>query len=400
MTVQAVILGEAPGRLWGLSSRERLTRQLRRAGASPAADRAAVPTGRGSVVLVRADHVYDDRVIATLVNSPGVLLRAGSQPDAALVAAHVPAGQAAAAAEALSGGRAGDALGAALRAVTPRTLVPAYEKQLRKAAPPFVRRIVPAARRELEDQLFAGSYKGVTDLITKWVWPVPARWVTRVCAAAGVHPNLVTATGAVLVVAAGVLFAAGEYAAGLLLGWLMTFLDTVDGKLARVTITSSRFGHYLDHVTDLVHPPLWYIAWGVGLTGLEPGLRGSALTTTLTVIVVGYVVGRLVEGAFHLWLGAFSIFMWRRVDSCFRLVTARRNPNLILLTAGTLAGRPDLGLIAVAVWTAATSAILVVRVIMAARERATTGPLRSWLLDAGDRASLTDRLFAAPVAER
>ena len=49
------------------------------------------------------------------------------------------------------------------------------------------------------------------------------------------------------------------------MGWLMTFLDTVDGKLARVTVTSSRIGDVLDHGLDIIHPPLWYIAWGVGL---------------------------------------------------------------------------------------------------------------------------------------
>ena len=42
----------------------------------------------------------------------------------------------------------------------------------------------------------------------------------------------------------------------------MTFLDTVDGKLARVTLTSSPFGNVLDHSLDLIHPPFWYWAWG------------------------------------------------------------------------------------------------------------------------------------------
>jgi phosphatidylglycerophosphate synthase len=42
-------------------------------------------------------------------------------------------------------------------------------------------------------------------------------------------------------------------------------LDTVDGKLARVTVTSGRFGHCFDHIIDLIHPPVWYILWGRGL---------------------------------------------------------------------------------------------------------------------------------------
>ncbi len=48
----------------------------------------------------------------------------------------------------------------------------------------------------------------------------------------------------------------------------MTFLDTVDGKLAHVTLTSSRFGHIFDHSLDLLHPPFCYLAWGLGLERL------------------------------------------------------------------------------------------------------------------------------------
>ena len=44
----------------------------------------------------------------------------------------------------------------------------------------------------------------------------------------------------------------------------MTFLDTVDGKLARTTLTSSKWGDIFDHGIDLVHPPFWYVAWGAG----------------------------------------------------------------------------------------------------------------------------------------
>jgi phosphatidylglycerophosphate synthase len=40
-----------------------------------------------------------------------------------------------------------------------------------------------------------------------------------------------------------VLFWHGDYGWGLLAGWVMTFLDTVDGMLARVTLTATRFGN-------------------------------------------------------------------------------------------------------------------------------------------------------------
>src|SRR3546814_15296996 len=76
----------------------------------------------------------------------------------------------------------------------------------------------------------------------------------------------------------------------------MTFLDTVDGKLARVTVTHTKFGNVFDHGIDLVHPPFWYWAWMIGLqaTGMTPP---DALPL-LAVIVGGYVLQRAEEGVF------------------------------------------------------------------------------------------------------
>jgi hypothetical protein len=90
----------------------------------------------------------------------------------------------------------------------------------------------------------------------------PAKRIVRWCAARGVTPNAVTAASFVLTCAAAWLFVHGHFASGLAAGWIMTLLDTVDGKLARVTVQSSRFGHYFDHGIDLLHPPFWYLCWG------------------------------------------------------------------------------------------------------------------------------------------
>ena len=53
----------------------------------------------------------------------------------------------------------------------------------------------------------------------------------------------------------------------------MTFLDTVDGKLARVTLTSSRFGNWLDHGNDIIHPPLWWLCLANGLALGSPEVQ-------------------------------------------------------------------------------------------------------------------------------
>jgi phosphatidylglycerophosphate synthase len=283
-----------------------------------------------------------------------------------------------------------------IRVETPQTLAVSFQARLLKFDPPFALPVTGQNRRELERRLFAWSYKGVTDLVTKWAWPLPARWAVGQCVRLGIRPNQVTAVSLALVVLAGLLFARGHFGWGLLAGWIMTFLDTVDGKLARVTVTSSRFGHYFDHLIDLVHPPAWYILWGIGLSVFRPAPIWFDTGAVLWYIVAGYIAGRLAEGLFQWRLGRFGIFCWRPADSYFRLVTARRNPNLLLLTLSVLAGRPDLGLLAVAFWTVLTSGILLLRLAAGAVERRQRGALRSWLADAGSDAwagTLAARLF-------
>ncbi|RLC27143.1 MAG: hypothetical protein DRH56_03500, partial [Deltaproteobacteria bacterium] len=70
----AFIFKESAVPLWGLSSRRRLERVLRRAGITDfTEDPGSVPAGR-TVLLIRGDYLYDDRVINALVETPGVLL--------------------------------------------------------------------------------------------------------------------------------------------------------------------------------------------------------------------------------------------------------------------------------------------------------------------------------------
>ncbi len=398
MTLYAHILGEAPVRLWGLSSSQRLQRVLERVGVTDVvADLASVP-GEGSVLILRGDYLFDNRVVNNLVKSPNVVLQLPSSTPGVAVAAHVPGSLASQVTEALRG-TAGTATLSGIRLETPESLAPSFHETLLKSDPPFVEPITPERQGMLEERLFSSSYKGVTDLVTKWVWPVPAQWATRLCVRLGVRPNPVTVISLLLVVAAGILFAQGLYGWGLLAGWLMTFLDTVDGKLARVTVTSSRFGNALDKGLDLIHPPLWYIAWGLGIQAFDPGISGLTLGLVFWLIVIGYITGRLIEGVFLVWLGVFGIFCWRPIDSYFRLITARRNPNLILLTMSLVAGRPDLGLVAVAVWTIVSSLLLLLRLFLALHARIVSGPLRSWLADIDGetgRRSLAARLFSGP----
>ena len=363
--LSGVIVGHSPLRVWALPSELRLQRQLTRVGAVE--DSSAVQR----LVLLRADWIYDDALVRALARSDEDVALVADDGVVVAIGMAAPTARATSAAALLADGQAPDGA----HRVTATQLADGYNDALRKREPPYLMPLNEADLPAIERRIFAGSYKGVTDLVTLYVWPAPARWVTRVCANNGITPNQVTSASLVLVFAAMWLFWNGHFGWGMLAAWVMTFLDTVDGKLARVTLQSSPWGNVFDHSIDLIHPPFWWWAWIVGLPAA--GFAYEHASGALTVIVAGYVLQRIEEGIF---MACFKMDMhvWQRFDSLLRLITARRNPNLLILSASLLVGRPDVGINVVAIWTVVCLELHALRIVQAAFARR-HGPLRSWL---------------------
>ncbi|MDE2365855.1 MAG: CDP-alcohol phosphatidyltransferase family protein [Betaproteobacteria bacterium] len=399
MITHILIIGDSETEIWGLSGRVRLQRMLAPLKqARLAADPGQIPAGAPALVL-RADHLFDAPVLTALIDSRTNFVLTSDQGRSAAV--RIAEGDVhSVLADFMTDGqeRNGRSFGQAYAALPRHTLkdlnLRNVRQNLKKRDPPYVLFISNENRETLESELYARSYKGVTDLVTKWLWPVPAFWTARFCVRFGLRPNHVTLLSLLFAVLAGVAFWYGHYGAGLVMGWLMTFLDTVDGKLARVTVTSSRIGDVLDHGLDIIHPPLWYIAWGAGLPA---GLAAVPDLPVLTgLILIGYIGGRLCEGAFQFGVASFDIFIWRPIDSFSRLITARRNPNLILLTSGWFMGRPDIGLWAVVIWHLLSTGFLAVRVVMGWQARRSHGTLHSWfeeIVPGRDDEKLAVRIF-------
>ena len=380
----AILVNRCEVRLWSLSQEERLRRALARSGVTALRTEGEASTATGSFVLLRTDFLLEDSLIKALVRTPDCLLVATlADGGSAAVAAQVSAQSLEPVLGLLRQPRSAphDLAAVDLAIQSPAELGSSYDQALRKRAAPFALPLAPSTRLAAERQMFRASYKGVTDFVTKWLWPWPAFWATRWCAARGISANMVTAVSLLFVLLAMGLFARGYFGVGLIVAWLMTFLDTVDGKLARVTLTSSRFGNVFDHGIDLLHPPFWYIAWYFGLAAGATQAQALLLAGAVWTAVIGYVVGRLQEG-FFLWRYRFEIHAWRPLDAAFRLFTARRNPNLAILTVAAIAGHPDVGLLAVAVWTLLSLAFHFGRIAQAERRRRTGQPVRSWLAEA------------------
>ena len=353
------LIGDNPTLLWGMTNAERLRRMARAEGLPD------TPPASGAQLFVNLDYVFDPVWLRHIITLPGTVVMDGD----ALVMAH------------LTGGMTPDDIAAhrdALTIIDYRDNPQIYNRQLRKLDTPFIQRLTPETRREIERKSYFGAYKGVTDLLTKYLWPELALWLTRIAASIGMTPNMVTAIGAALCIYATYLFAYGHYWTGMLAAFIFMVFDTVDGKLARCTITSSKWGNVADHGVDLVHPPFWWYFWGVGLGSWGLALSNQTFLLVMIAVVAGYVLQRVIEGMFIKDFG-MDVHVWRRFDSQFRLITARRNPNIAILFFATLAGRPDLGLIAVAWWTIISLVVHAVQLVQAYAQRRAGRPIVSWM---------------------
>src|SRR5262245_21012856 len=98
--------------IWGLSPEERLRRTLRAAGCtrieSVDAGAPLPAASAGSVLLLRCDYVFDERLVRALPDAPGTLLVTQGGVG---VAAHVAAARAGEAAQALANGAGTGLLG-------------------------------------------------------------------------------------------------------------------------------------------------------------------------------------------------------------------------------------------------------------------------------------------------
>lgn len=370
----ALILSNNNRNIWSLSGVNRLRKQLNALNITHISEEIKMIPDEGEVIVIDSDFLFEKRTLRKFIDSPsGLLLCPQSEIFAAAKCGYKDINKTV---EKI--GTKKNEFQLSHDTATPIDL-DGFDNDLRKTKPPLLLHQMDFTDYQLESILYGNSYKGVTDFVTKWWWPIPARLLVKKCSMAGISPNHVTILGAVLVVLSSYLFIHGYLFAGLLSGWLMTFLDTVDGKLARVTEQSSKIGHVLDHGMDIIHPPIWYFCWGFGLLSTT-NLYGFNLEYLSVIMIVAYIAGRIVEGTFE-GLGTCSMFAWRPFDAYFRLFVARRNPCLVLLTLGAVTGQPGLGFVAVVGWTALCTAVLVIRLIYAAAVHLRTGELHSWLED-------------------
>jgi phosphatidylglycerophosphate synthase len=294
-------------------------------------ERLAAVAAAEAVIAVDARTLIDARLYGYLGQNAGSRVAHGEGVEASAVIARIEP------ADAARIDPAATHLAEAVAGLPPLTQAqfPSFIRKLRRSTPYYLFRIESTTQaRACERFLFWSNYKGSTDFFTKYVYP-PLVWLAvPPLARARVHPNLVTAVSIFLTLIAVPLFAQGHFLAGFLCAYGMSVLDSVDGKLARLTFTDSWLGNILDHGLDLVHPPFWYLAWAWGLTG---GDTSSPVWTAGLWMLGLYILDRLILAIyprrFHKGLHTHA-----PIDGFVRTFISRRNINLPLFTVGYYLG--------------------------------------------------------------
>ena len=314
-------------------------------------------------------------------SQPVLLLDGATLPDARLhasltgladsVAVMAPKGEERAAMirleTGLAGGAvdAGDLYGLAEKLVAAGTVRPygqdefnGFIRKLRRTIPYYMFRVETADKAaKVEKFMFWSNYKGSTDFFTRYVYP-PLVWISvGPLARARVHPNAVTVFSIILALGAIPIWAIGDpwsFWTGFAMAYGMSVLDSVDGKLARLTFTDSRLGNFLDHGLDMVHPPFWYLSWAYGI-GLATLGWGSTLGIATILVMVFYVVDRLILKVYPTYFQR-AFHTHSKLDGRMRTFIARRNITLPMFILGYALGLATEAFYLIVAWQILTAA--------------------------------------------
>ncbi|MEZ4400791.1 MAG: CDP-alcohol phosphatidyltransferase family protein [Kofleriaceae bacterium] len=278
MSLAAVVLADAPGadaRVVGLRLAERARRVAVRAGAT----RVLVARARGDIAAFWADAGCDQllviRATDQVVHTPLVTPLAGATlPAVAVAAAEAMATDLSPGSYAgafLVAGRDADAVIAELAAGADDRALGARLLADGATACPHARiarhpATTPAERRGAARLLYEIIHKHQDTAITRYLFRPVSIFLTKFVVETPITPNQVSMVTAVLVVIGCWLTARGPIdsaIAGSVVMLVASYVDCIDGEIARLKLLSSKFGAWLDTVVDELSQIGYLVAVGI-----------------------------------------------------------------------------------------------------------------------------------------
>ena len=212
--------------------------------------------------------------------------------------------------------------------------------------------------KRAQAKIVLNASKNPSDLVACYVHrPIENRLVPLVCRL-GVTPNQVTLLVNILAYTATALFLTGHLLAASLFCLVVGIVDGLDGKLARVTLSTSRVGS-LEHSFDLLFEFSWLIALALflsfGGTSTVP-----LLLCACTIAFVAFY--RSIYDRFGRVAGK-SLDDYGDFERVFRRVAGRRNLYNIPILVGILLGAPLYSLVFIAFHAGVTAIVYASRAI-------------------------------------
>lgn len=316
-----------------------------------------LPADKGeSVLVLNADHLYDNRVLSALVEGETnrKVIDSESRECCRLLVANTCLLN-----HLTESWYDSDALWSKLD-VTSETLCSKFD--IREMNPYVVnlRRSLSAWWLILDsDQkvvqaealLIDASQKGTLDFPAEFIHPPLENRATKWVSASTVTPNQVTTLTVLLAFLGAGLMVSGYLVTGLIIGFIVGILDGVDGKLARVTVRCTEFGDRYEHILDVIYELTWY--WAIGWMLSNSGAEAVHYVSS-AVITLFYLLDKAATGMFKSKRGK-ELFDYAPIDRIFRRIGARRNTNVLLLLIGTAIGMAGETFILVTIWTVVTA---------------------------------------------
>jgi phosphatidylglycerophosphate synthase len=192
--------------------------------------------------------------------------------------------------------------------------------------------------------------KRTLELPAQYFDPTFENFLIRRLAGTSVTANQVTLVTGLLGFLVAALYYTGWLRVGVLVAIFVEVLDGVDGKLARITRTTSRAGEY-EHILDFFYENSWYLALGLHLHHTSPHALRAGLLMILFDLADN-VAYSLMDVRLGLSLDNASPFLAR-----FRLIAGRRNIYSWLFLVGFFFGFPNHAFFLAVVWAGITAAI-------------------------------------------
>jgi len=178
--------------------------------------------------------------------------------------------------------------------------------------------------------------------------------VGRAFARAGFTPNQISLLSLLLGIAAMFLFAARSFPLGSVLLFLSAVLDLVDGHVARIQDTGTRFGAIFDWIVDKYVDTLALL--GVGLSGIPirtrlAGVPAGADAGVVMVAIIGSMMNTFIKPVTYAEAGFAERQHGKIEDPLEGVGFFGRPETLLVLIAGGLTGLVWASVIIIAVAT-------------------------------------------------